>query len=257
MEEAIGSIINFVREAQRIVIFTGAGVSTESGISDFRSPGGIWEKYNPDDFTYQRFLSSESSREKYWQMSTEFYHGMKDVKPNAAHEAIAELEKMGKVDCVITQNVDGLHQLAGSSPERVIELHGNSRSVSCLSCGKGYSRDEVQDMISQGVKVPRCDECNGILKPNTISFGQAMPEKEMAEAHRRSEACDLFIVIGSSLVVQPAASLPVKAKRNGAKLIIINRDSTPHDRMSDEVVRDSAGATMTKILQGVGKNMEL
>jgi len=158
---------------------------------------------------------------------------------------------MGKLDCLITQNVDGLHQMAGSSPEKILELHGTTRTVSCLSCKKGYTRDEVQEMIVSGVKVPRCDQCDGILKPDTISFGQAMPERETAEAVRRSEECDLFIVIGSSLVVHPAASMPLVAKEKGAKLVIINRDPTPQDSMADAVVRGSAGAIMSQIIQGV------
>ena len=251
MENQIDEIVDLILTSQDIIIFTGAGVSTESGIPDFRSPGGIWEKYNPADFTYQRFLSSEEAREKYWQMSTEFYHSMKHVQPNPAHEAIAALERIGKVSSVITQNIDGLHQQAGFSPEKVIELHGTSRSVSCLSCKKKYSRDAVQELVGQGVKVPRCDECGGLLKPDTISFGQAMPERETAEASRRSGECDLFIVIGSSLVVHPAASMPFIAKENGAKLVIINRDSTPYDNLADYVIHGSAGTIMSSILQGV------
>jgi NAD-dependent deacetylase len=251
MENQLGAIVDLILTSHDIVIFTGAGVSTESGIPDFRSPGGIWEKYNPSDFTYQHFLSSEEAREKYWQMSTEFYHSMKHVQPNAAHEAVAELERIGKVNHVITQNIDGLHQQAGSSPEKVIELHGTARSVSCLSCKKKYSRDAVQELIAQGGKVPRCGDCSGLLKPDTISFGQAMPEKETAEAYRRSGECDLFIVIGSSLVVQPAASMPFLAKENGAKLIIINRDSTSYDNLADYVIHGSAGMIMSSILQGV------
>jgi NAD-dependent deacetylase len=251
MENQIDAIIDLILTSHDIVIFTGAGVSTESGIPDFRSPGGIWDKYNPADFTYQRFLSGEEAREKYWQMSTEFYHSMKHVQPNAAHEAVAELEKIGKVNYVITQNIDGLHQQAGSSPEKVIELHGTACSVSCLSCKKKYSRDAVQELIAQGVKVPRCGGCNGLLKPDTISFGQAMPERETAEAYRRSGECDLFIVIGSSLVVQPAASMPLVAKENGAKLVIINRDSTPYDNLANYVIHGSAGMIMSSILQGV------
>jgi NAD-dependent deacetylase len=251
MEELIPTVVDLIVNSQKIVVFTGAGVSTESGIQDFRSPGGLWERYDPEDFTYQRFISSETAREKYWEMSSEFYHVINKARPNPTHEAIAELEKMGKLDCLITQNVDGLHQMAGSSPEKILELHGTTRTVSCLSCKKGYTRDEVQEMIVGGVKVPRCDQCDGILKPDTISFGQAMPERETAEAVRRSEECDLFIVIGSSLVVHPAASMPLVAKERGAKLVIINRDPTPQDSLADAVVRGSAGAIMSEIIQGV------
>ncbi|MBW1695796.1 MAG: NAD-dependent deacylase [Deltaproteobacteria bacterium] len=242
---------NLIFESSRIVVFTGAGISTESGIPDFRSPGGIWSKYDPSDFTFQRFLSSETAREKYWQMSTEFYNTVKSVKPNAAHLAVAELEKMGKLDCVITQNIDGLHQMAGCSAKRVIELHGTALAVSCLDCHKRYDRDLIQKRISDGDRVPRCDVCNGLLKPATISFGQTMPEKETAEAMHRSAQCDLFIVIGSSLVVQPAASMPLIAKEKGAKLVIINRDDTPYDHLADVRIHDSAGAVLPEILQRV------
>jgi len=255
MMDNIRLIVDLILSAEKIVIFTGAGVSTESGIPDFRSAGGIWSKYDPEDFTYQRFLASEPAREKYWQMSTEFHLSLKDVQPNAAHKAIVDLEKLGKLDCLITQNIDGLHQLAGTSPEKVIELHGTARSVSCLECKKGYTREAVQAMISQGIKVPRCDQCQGLLKPDTISFGQSMPMAETDESYNRSARCDLFIVIGSSLVVQPAASMPLVAKDNGAKLVILNRDPTPYDHMADAAVHDSAGSTMAQILEGVQKRV--
>ena len=244
-------VADLVYASHQIVVFTGAGISTESGIPDFRSPGGLWSKYDPDDFTFQRFLSSETAREKYWQMSTEFYHKIKSVQPNPAHVAVAELEQMEKLDCVITQNIDGLHQMAGCSPERVIELHGTARSVACLSCKKRYDRDTIQQRISDGDRVPRCEVCDGLLKPATISFGQAMPEKETAEAMQHSADCDLFVVVGSSLVVQPAASLPLVAKEKGAKLVIINRDHTPYDHLADATHHSSAGTVLPEILQRV------
>jgi NAD-dependent deacetylase len=237
-----------------MVVFVGAGLSTESGIPDFRSPGGLWEKYNPEDFYFQNFLSSESSREKYWQVATEMYDSMKDARPNAGHFAIAELEKLGKLDCLITQNIDGLHFKAGNSEERVLELHGTAMHVTCLSCYERYERDDIQARIASGDKAPSCDACKGFLKPATISFGQSMPERETAEAYRRSEACDLFMVIGSSLVVQPAAYMPVMAKRAGAKLVIINRDETACDELADIIVNGLAGPTMAAIL---GKVKEL
>jgi NAD-dependent deacetylase len=248
MEDLIRQIADLIRQSKKVIVFTGAGVSTESGIPDFRSPGGVWNKYNPEDFYYQKFISSEESREKYWQMSREFFEPLKNAQPNAAHRAVAELEKMGKLDCVITQNVDNLHQRAGSSPEKVIELHGTAVSVSCLSCRKKYSREEIQSWLMRGVRVPKCDGCNGILKPDTVSFGQSMPPKETEESFRRARQCDLLIVIGSSLVVQPAASVPLEAKENGAKLVIINRDPTYHDSYADVVIHASAGEVMGKIM---------
>ncbi len=251
MENEIDKVVGWIVNAKRIVVFTGAGLSTESGIPDFRSPGGVWDRYNPEDFYYQKFISSEASREKYWQMATEMYEPMKQAQPNLAHLAIAEMERLERLDCVITQNIDGLHLKAGNSPDRVIELHGTAMHVTCLTCKKPYDRDSVQKKIKEGVKAPSCEDCGGPLKPATISFGQSMPEKETQEAYRRSSLCDLFIVIGSSLVVQPAASMPVVAKQSGAKLVIINRDPTPCDDMADLLIHTEAGPTMDKILKKV------
>ncbi len=256
MEGELEKIAQWMMAAKRIIIFTGAGLSTESGIPDFRSPGGVWDRYNPEDFYFQNFISSEASRVKYWEMATEMYEPMKQAQPNLAHLAIAEMERLDKLDCVITQNIDGLHFKAGNSEAKVIQLHGTAMAVSCLSCMKKYERDEIQERIKQGQKTPRCDDCGGILKPATISFGQSMPEKETQEAYRRSSLSDLFIVIGSSLVVQPAASMPMIAKQNKAKLIIINRDPTPYDDIADIVIHRQAGSTMASILeklkQGLG-----
>ena len=257
MKEQIEQIAQWIIDSKRVVVFSGAGLSTESGIPDFRSPGGVWDRYNPEDFYFQKFIASEASREQYWQMATEMYEPMKKAQPNAAHLAIAELEKLGKLDCVITQNIDGLHFKAGNSEEKVIQLHGTVRYVSCLNCGKRYERDEIQERLRKGLKVPYCDECDGPLKPATISFGQSMPVKETEEAYHRSSLCDLFIVIGSSLVVQPAASMPLVAKRNGAKLVIINRDTTPYDDLADMVIHGQAGSTMATILQKVEERFKM
>jgi NAD-dependent deacetylase len=255
MKEHIEKIAQWIITSKRTVVFSGAGLSTESGIPDFRSPGGIWDRYNPEDFYFQNFLASETSREKYWQMATEMYEPIKKAQPNLAHLTIAEMEKLGKLDCVITQNIDGLHFKAGNSEEKVVQLHGTAMHVSCLSCRKRYDRDEIQDRIQKGVKVPYCDDCGGPLKPATISFGQSMPERETEEAYHRSSLSDLFIVIGSSLVVQPAASMPLVAKRNGAKLVIINRDPTPYDHMADIVIHGQAGPIMASILEEVKKGL--
>ncbi len=255
MEEGIRQVAQWIIHAKKTVIFAGAGLSTESGIPDFRSPGGVWEKYNPEDFYFQNFIASEASREKYWRMATEMYGPIKKAQPNPAHLAIAELERMAKLDCVITQNIDGLHHKAGNSEEKIIELHGTATYVTCLNCKKRYDRDEIQERLRRGAKVPYCDDCGGPLKPATISFGQSMPERETEEAYQRSSACDLFIVIGSSLVVQPAASMPLVAKRSRAKLVIINRDPTPYDEMADLVIHGQAGPIMAGILNDVKKDL--
>ena len=255
MEDKLKQVARWIVTSKRAVVFSGAGLSTESGIPDFRSPGGVWDRYNPEDFAFQNFLASETSRERYWQMATELYEPIKMAQPNQAHLAIAELEKLGKLDCVITQNIDGLHFKAGNSEERVIQLHGTAIFVSCLSCKKRYNRDDIQERIIKGQKAPRCDDCGGLLKPATISFGQSMPERETQEAYHRSSLCDLFIVVGSSLVVQPAASMPLVAKRSGARLVIINRDPTPYDEMADVVIHGQAGSAMAAILKHVKKEL--
>lgn len=251
MDEKIAKIARWIVESKRIVVFVGAGMSTESGIPDFRSPGGVWDRYDPEDFYFQNFLKSQSSREKYWDMATEMYESMKDAAPNKGHRAVAELERLGKLDCLITQNIDGLHEKAGNSPEKVVELHGTALYVTCLSCGRRYDRETIQARHASGEKAPRCDDCRGLLKPATISFGQAMPERETAEAYKRASSCDLFIVIGSSLVVYPAAQMPIVAKEHGARLVIVNRDETACDRMADIVVKGLAGPVMAAILERV------
>jgi NAD-dependent deacetylase len=251
MDEKLSQVAEWIIQANKVVVFSGAGLSTESGIPDFRSPGGVWDRYNPEDFYFQNFIASEISREKYWQMATEMYEPMKKAQPNLAHLAIAEMERLGKLDCVITQNIDGLHFKAGNSEGKVIQLHGTAMFVSCLRCGKSYDREEIQERIQKGVKAPYCDDCGGPLKPATISFGQSMPERETEEAYHRSSSSDLFIAIGSSLGVQPAASMPLVAKRNGAKLVIINRDPTPYDPMADIVIHGQAGPVMAGILEKV------
>ncbi|MFA4910739.1 MAG: Sir2 family NAD-dependent protein deacetylase [Desulfobacteria bacterium] len=248
LNKGIGKVSDFIVKSKRIVVFTGAGVSTESGIPDFRSPGGLWDKYNPDDFLYQRFLSSEVSREKYWKMNSELYYILVDARINKAHYAIVELERMGKLDCVITQNIDNLHQKAGLSDDKVIELHGTNMWVNCLTCKKKYSREDIQFRLEKGIKVPYCDDCGGILKPATISFGQPMPFEETKEAERRSRLAGLFIVIGSSLVVQPAAMMPLYAIEGGAKLVIINMENTPCDRNADVVLYGKAGEIMEELV---------
>ncbi len=251
MADLIAKGAQIIKEAQKILIFSGAGMSTESGIPDFRSPGGVWSKYDPSDFYFDKIISSEKAREKYWEMSTEFYDGMKDAVPNRAHLAIRAIEESGKLLAIVTQNIDNLHHKAGNSPERIIEIHGTAFSVSCLSCGKKYDRDDIQERLNSGVKVPYCDDCAGILKPDTISFGQAMAEDKMADALMYARECDLCIVLGSSLAVYPAASVPVHAVQNGARLIIINRDETPLDAEADLVSHDSVSEALVQMVGGL------
>jgi NAD-dependent deacetylase len=249
MDPLIAKGAELIREAERILVFSGAGVSTESGISDFRSPGGVWSKYDPSDFYFDKIISDERARAKYWQMSTELYQVMKEAVPNRAHLAIKTLEDAGKLIAIVTQNIDRLHHRAGNTADKIIEIHGTAFSVSCLSCGKTYDRDDIEARISSGVKVPYCDECSGILKPDTISFGQAMPQDKMAQALTHARECDLCIALGSSLVVYPAASVPAHAVEGGAKLMIINHDETPLDSLADVVVHESVSKALGEMVE--------
>ncbi|MFC2066724.1 NAD-dependent deacetylase [Chloroflexota bacterium] len=254
--DEIDAVADMVTQSKKLVVFTGAGISTESGIHDFRSPGGIWDKFDPSEFTYQNFLAYEKSREKSWALSKLTWSVISVAEPNRGHYAIAELYHMGKLDCVITQNIDNLHQRAGIPDELVIELHGTAKWVNCLECGHRYPREDIQVRLEKGEKVPRCDVCNGIMKPATISFGQPMPERETREAENRSARCDLFLVAGSSLVVYPAAQMPLIAKGNGAKLVIINLMPTPHDGYADTVINEKAGETLFQIVEQAKKGLE-
>ncbi|RMD85794.1 MAG: NAD-dependent protein deacylase [Candidatus Dadabacteria bacterium] len=241
-----------LREAERVLVLTGAGISTESGIPDFRSPGGLWDRYDPSELTYDRFRASEQTRRIYWQIAAEAYPVLRDARPNAAHRAVVAIERAGKLLGLVTQNVDGLHQKAGSDPAKVVEIHGTALRVTCIDCGREYDREQVHQRVLAGEQVPRCDACGGPLKPATISFGQAMPERETAQAFRWAAECDLAIVIGSSLVVYPAAAIPQEAVRAGARLIIVNREPTPQDSSASVVVRGSAGEAMTRIVTLAG-----
>ena len=228
-----------IRPCREIVFFTGAGISTESGVPDFRSPGGIWTRYTP--VYYSDFIENEAARIRYWKMKKETHELYKNVQPNIGHYSIQAFEKRGQLLGLITQNVDGLHTLAGVSEEKTVELHGTDRKVTCLSCGKNFEIDEILEEIRGDFSPPLCDSCGGYLKPATISFGQQMPAEPMKRAQTLSETAKIFIVVGSSLQVQPAASFPVLAKRNGATIAIINREPTPLDHMADFAYRGAIG----------------
>jgi len=249
MTEQLEILADMLRESSKSIAFTGAGVSTASGIPDFRSPGGVWTRYDPEDFQYSNFLSSEHSRERYWEMSKEAYPLLRDARPNPCHTGLARLERMGLMHAVVTQNIDRLHQRGGFSPEQVVELHGNSMEAYCLSCDRRYDRDEVQAWLEEGrTKVPRCESCDGVLKPCTISFGQPMPEEETTRAFTLAEECELCLSIGSSLVVYPAAYVPERAKRTGARLVIMNMTETPLDPRADLVLRGRADEMMAELI---------
>jgi NAD-dependent deacetylase len=242
----IAKAVHLVTNAARITAFTGAGISTESGISDFRSPGGVWDRYRM--IMYQEFLESYEARVEYWKMRKELQRELKGARPNSAHQALASLEKSGKLACLITQNIDGLHQDAGSS--NVIELHGTNRKAVCLSCEKTWPIADIDARLAAGDPAPVC-ECGGFIKPATVSFGQAMPEEAMMQAFACAASCDLFLMIGSSLQVQPAASVPREAHEHGAKLIFINRTETPYDSIASIIFRENAGEVLSKIMENM------
>ncbi len=225
------------------VVFTGAGISTESGIPDFRSPGGIWSKMAPIDF--QDFMASEDMRRETWRRRFAMEETFAQAQPNFGHHAIAELVRRGKVSAIITQNIDNLHQVSGVPKNKIIELHGNSSYATCLDCGLRHELAVIKQAFLGRDELPLCRDCGGCVKTATISFGQAMPEGPMRRAEQESLACDLFIAIGSSLVVSPANSFPVIAKHHGAKLAILNREPTPLDDYADLVLREEIGPTLS------------
>ncbi len=241
-------VADLIIQAKRVVVFTGAGISTESGIPDFRGPGGIWERFDPDDFTYQKFVKDAEARRRQWRL---FRRLSLTAEPNPAHYAIAELYRLGKLDCVITQNVDNLHQRAGVLDDRVFELHGNVRWLVCLGCRRRYPFEQIMARLDKGEEVPDCETCHGILKPDAVLFGEPLPEEVFQEAVTCSSRCGLFIVIGSTLVVYPAAYIPEYALDAGAKLVIVNLSATPLDKKAQVLVRVKAGKVMPKVVQQV------
>ena len=233
-----------IDSARRIVAFTGAGISTESGIPDFRSPGGIWTRYKP--IYFDDFMASDEMRRESWRRKFATDETMLKAEPKAGHRALAKLAEQGRLGAVITQNIDGLHQRSGIPDSKVIELHGNATYATCLDCGHRHELDPIRrDFLGAG-KLPLCEKCEGIVKTATISFGQAMPEVPMARAQEETLACDLFIVLGSSLVVYPAAGFPLMAKRQGARLAILNRDPTDQDPEADLVIHGEIGPTLSR-----------
>ena len=232
--------------ARRVVVFTGAGISTESGIPDFRSPGGVWSKMQPIQF--QDFVRSEDARREAWTRVFNRTAGWTGAKPNVGHYAVARLVEQGKASAVVTQNVDNLHQDSGVPPDRVIELHGNASYAKCLSCRARHELDELEAPFMERGEIPTCFHCAGLLKTATISFGQSMPEEPMERAEIETLSCDLFLVLGSSLVVRPAADFPLIAKQNGARLVIVNREETSLDRAADLVLHQEIGPLLSEVV---------
>jgi NAD-dependent deacetylase len=254
LDSAIAGLQALIRAAPVILPFTGAGISTECGIPDFRSPGGIWTKNRPIPF--DEFLTSQEARNESWRrrfaMGDEFGH----AKPGRGHLALASLYKAGKVPATVTQNIDNLHQASGVAPEDVVELHGNTTYARCLDCKQRYEIAWVRERMAAGNGcAPDCAACGGFIKTATISFGQAMPDAAMRRAEALTLSCDLFLAIGSSLVVWPAAGFPLRAKQNGARLVIVNREPTDFDEIADLVVRDDIGAVFAPFIDGASTDV--
>jgi NAD-dependent deacetylase len=238
-------LARMIEEARRIVVFTGAGISTESGIPDFRSPGGVWSRMKP--IYFQEFISDPVKRREAWTRTFTGAQGWTGASPNAGHHAVARLAARGKVVAVITQNVDNLHQDSGVPAEKVIELHGNASYAACLDCEERHELAELKEGFLKAGEIPYCRRCGGLVKTAVISFGQTMPAEPMARAREAALACDLFLVLGSSLVVYPAAGFPLTAKRNGAALAIVNREPTELDGYADLVLNEEIGAVMSEV----------
>jgi NAD-dependent deacetylase len=242
LDEAAG----LLGAARRIVVFSGAGISTESGIPDFRSPGGLWTRYDPRQLGFRRYLVDPDTRRLAWRLRCELFH--LGARPNPAHQACVRLAEAGRLAGVVTQNIDGLHQDAGLPAELVCEVHGTGRQVVCLACGERGPMAAAVARVEAGEEDPPCRRCGGILKAATVSFGQPIPAAVWEAAERMTAACDAFVAVGSSLIVQPAARLPVQAKRLGASLLIVNREPTPLDDLADAVLYGEAGTLLPALV---------
>jgi NAD-dependent deacetylase len=239
----IAKVADWIAASESAAVLTGAGISTESGIPDFRSPGGVWTKYRT--VYYDRFLESSEARYEYWRQKCEMHREFAAAQPNVGHQVLARWEAAGWIRGVITQNIDGLHQMGGS--REVLELHGTAREAACIDCRARYEIGPLVEQFLARKRVPDCPECGGRLKHATISFGQMLPADVLLEANRWTRECDLFLAIGSSLVVTPAADLPRHAKHRGARLVVINRDPTPLNSVADTVLTTPIGATLSAI----------
>jgi NAD-dependent deacetylase len=246
LHQQLQNATELMKQAQRVVALTGAGISTESGIPDFRSPGSIWQQ--EPAVSYQEFISKPEARQKYWQTRRKLYGQIMSAQPNSAHLALADLEKKERLLGIVTQNFDGLHHDAGNNPKHIVELHGTSRAAACTHCGQRSSIKELQQRIDVGEIDPLCPDCGGFLKAATILFGQRVPDEVLTRARELALACDLFLVVGSSLKVNPAATLPRFALKNDVPLIIINLQPTHLDDYAEIVLNEKAGVVLPPLV---------
>jgi NAD-dependent deacetylase len=249
-EHVITTVRGWIASARRIVALTGAGISTDSGIPDFRGPQGVWTR-NPEaekQSTLQHYMADPEVRRRAWRSRLE--SPAWQAQPNAGHEALVALERLGTLDTLITQNIDGLHQQAGSAPERVIEIHGTMREVVCMECGERAPMERALARVRAGEDDPPCRSCGGILKSATISFGQALVEGDLARARDAALRCDLMLAIGSTLTVYPVAGVVPIAKEAGARVVIVNAQPTAMDELADAVLRGSITALLPRLVRG-------
>lgn len=239
------TVADWIRQSKKVVGFTGAGISTNSGIPDFRSPDGVWAKNRTVQF--QEFINNREDRIEYWRQKLESWPDIRDAQPNSGHRFFAHLQQSGQLLGLITQNIDGLHEKSGIPDDAMVRLHGWLHIAGCLSCGQEISMDDACERVKTDDPAPECGACGGLLKPATISFGQSLRAADLDRATALSVKCDLFLAVGSSLVVQPAAGFPALAKKNGARLVIINHTATPLDQLADAVIRDDIGETAEAI----------
>ncbi len=248
--EKLDEIAGCIKESNKVLGFTGAGVSTASGIPDFRSPDGFWAKNRT--IMFDDFVANYEDRVEYWRQKAESWPQIRDSRPNIAHRFFYDLEKSGRLLAVITQNIDGLHEKSGISPDKIVRLHGWLNEAVCLSCRQTIAMDEACRRVREEFPAPVCRECGGLLKPATISFGQRLRPRDLERAAGLSAECDLFLAVGSSLVVQPAAGFPELAKKNGARLVIVNKTATPLDRLADVVVQADIGTVFSALADRLG-----
>ncbi len=251
MNEALHRLAVWLASSKRTLVFTGAGISTGSGIPDFRGPQGLWKKTRPVYF--DEFLTSEDARKRHWEYKLEGWNGFRDAQPNSGHLALIQLERMGMLHWVVTQNIDGLHSLAGHDPSKVIELHGTNRKIECVQCGRMEEPDPVFETFRKTRTPPRCAVCGGFLKPATISFGQQMPMEKLQRAFDLAGQAELVISVGSTLEVEPAASVPLSAKRAGARYALINQGPTAHDAIADLRLEGEASRILESLVELAGR----
>ncbi len=250
MSTGIERAVETLRGARHILVFTGAGISTESGIPDFRGPNGLWTKVDPDDFTIDRYISSAEVRKRNWEMHRqgELWGARSQVRPNAAHEAVTDLWRSGRLSGVITQNIDGLHLVAGLPPSAVAEVHGNIRRCRCLGCGQTWDTETVLEWVDAGDADPHCPQCEELVKTTTVLFGELLPQHEVVKAEMFSSGADAVLVIGSTLSVYPAADFAVRVRMRGGPMVVVNVGATDHDHLASVLVSEPAGTAVPAIV---------